>query len=324
MKKSAFTLVELLVVIAIIGMLVGLLLPAVQQAREAARQMQCNNNLKQFGLASMNLEATNGHLPSGGWVWHWEGDADLGFREQPGAWTYSLLPFLEQQALWAMGQDGVEDPKGGTQFTEAATRCEIPVSIFYCPSRRPAMTYPLKGSASSYNYNANRANLKNVGKCDYVGNAADNWNQYKPANSYSNAKAGISAFQATAEKSGVIYGTSATGLGEIRDGTSNTFLIGEKYMRADQYTNSEDGDDLTAFCGTDNDNLRRTKNETGFAPQQDRAGYSSKEIFGSTHSGTFGMTMCDASVQRVSYSIDQETYSYLGKKADGQVATLAQ
>ena len=319
-RSSGFTLVELLVVIAIIGMLVGLLLPAVQQAREAARQMQCGNNLKQQGLAALNLESTDKHFPSAGWHWSFEADADLGFRLQSGTWTYSLLPFMEQQALWALGQDGVEDPKSGTQYEQAITRCETPVSTFYCPSRRPAMLYPHAGTSCS---NANRTRLKQSAKTDYAGNAADAYFYYQPG-SYADAKKNIGKLTiAESEKYGVIYGTSAVTIGEIRDGTSNTMLVGEKYIRPEGYAAGEDGDDQTIWCGTDNDRLRRTsRTDTAFAPRQDRAGYASTTLFGSTHSGSFGTVLCDGSVHRISYSIDLETWGCLGRKADGQPVTI--
>ena len=151
MKKNAFTLVELLVVIAIIGMLVGLLLPAVQQAREAARQMQCGNNLKNLGLASLNHESAAQALPSGGWFCWYVGDPDRGFGpNQPGNWQYSLLPFLEQNALFQLGADG--DPVGvSTSQKEGAEECvKTPLSVFHCPSKRQTKIYPLPTSGVSW------------------------------------------------------------------------------------------------------------------------------------------------------------------------------
>ena len=104
--RRGFTLVELLVVIAIIGILIALLLPAVQAAREAARRSQCQNHLKQLGLAMLQHEEAHRFFPTGGWGWGWIGDPDRGFDyRQPGGWVYNSLPYLEQTGLHELQSD---------------------------------------------------------------------------------------------------------------------------------------------------------------------------------------------------------------------------
>src|SRR5262245_26686739 len=145
-----FTLVELLVVISIIGVLMSLLLPAVNSAREAGRRTQCLNNIKQLMTATISFEAQNRRYPSGGWGPLWVGDPDRGNGPgsptvltdagQPGGWLYSILPFIEQTAQHDLG---VGDPTPALKKQHSALRCVVQLPGMSCPSRRAGSPIPL-------------------------------------------------------------------------------------------------------------------------------------------------------------------------------------
>lgn len=131
-RFAAFTLVELLVVIAIIGVLIALLLPAIQAAHEAARRTQCTNSLKQMSLAALTHENTVKHFPSGGWGYLWVGDPDRGFgRGQPGGFFYNILPFMEWKGIHDMPKAANVSDKMRLSAQMIAT----PIDLFSCPSR---------------------------------------------------------------------------------------------------------------------------------------------------------------------------------------------
>ena len=141
--RAGFTLVELLVVIAIIGILISLLLPAVQAAREAARRAQCVNNLKQLGLACLNHESAVKTFPTGGWAFCFLGHPDCGVgASQPGGWLFNILPYLEQSPLYKLQQGLTSGSIPTTLQVAAQTVIQTPLAAFYCPSRRPVQTYP--------------------------------------------------------------------------------------------------------------------------------------------------------------------------------------
>ncbi|MBP3695737.1 MAG: DUF1559 domain-containing protein [Thermoguttaceae bacterium] len=317
-----FTLVELLVVIAIIGMLVGLLLPAVQQAREAARQMQCSNHLKQFGLASLNHEATIQSYPAGGWDCYSTGDCDFGMGwKQPGGWGYQLLPFLEQQALYSIMGDGNMTTMNKTAASELV---QTPLGIFNCPSRRAPKLYAGSTSgAANYNIPQQRAKGDYAACMGDYSYAQDNNTRNYPTPSYSAVANGTYQRKDLSKVTGIIYSCSETQMGEVRDGTSNTYLIGEKYVIPDNYECNGDGDDMGLWIGADDD-VNRTCSTSYAYLSQDRQGYNSPSsyAFGSAHAGAFGMVMGDGSVHRIAYSIDKETHAYLANRKDGQAAAI--
>ncbi|MDO4574293.1 MAG: DUF1559 domain-containing protein [Planctomycetia bacterium] len=322
----AFTLVELLVVIAIIGMLVGLLLPAVQQAREAARQMQCSNNLRQMALAMLNYESTMKHFPSAGWWWKWAGDPDRGLGQaQPGSWMFSILPFLEQNALFQLASDGDAETITEEQKNKAGEVCQTPISTFYCPSRRPV--------ATSFGIHLDdRLNVtfpdSPMAKNDYAGNVGSTGSGRSESCSpttITEAMKIISQNQWKPAGNGILIQAGKVMLGEIRDGTSNTYLLGEKYLTPECHiptseSNMCHADDVGCFAGSDGDVLR----STSAIPMQDRTGFDrgGGVRFGSVHAGSMGMAMADGSVHRMTYSIDSETHKRLGIRNDGNLASI--
>ncbi len=318
-KRTAFTLVELLVVIAIIGILIALLLPAVQAAREAARRAQCANNLKQIGLAFHNHHSAHGFFPSGGWGFRWVGDADLGFgKSQPGGWIYSVLPYLEQQSLHQLGGGGTAAEK-----KQAAMQlCTTPLSALNCPSRRAAALYPHSDSTVEINrpYNPGIGGVRcdpiaSIAKTDYAANAGSEptTSTYGPA-----TLAGLASYAwPTASANGLIYLRSELRFAHVRDGASNTYLVGEKYVEADKYqsVNVSIGDAQPMYIGYDPDNCRFTRE----APVRDTPGVLNDQSFGSAHPGAWQVVYCDGSVRSISYGIALGLHQLLGARNDGQM-----
>ena len=348
MRRSAFTLVELLVVIAIMGMLVELLLPAVQQAREAARVMQCGNNLKNLSLAMLNVESASRSYPSGGYGYNWMGDPEGGFGyTQSGSWCYAILPMLEQNALFQMPADGaVPEAPSATQKSGAATVMSTPLAVFHCPSRRPCKLYETLQQGL---YNGTQPSMST--KSDYAACYGTYLDSKGSVYSYAGPDtATIAKYRSTkswpqlgTKHTGTIYLYSKTTVGDVRDGTSNTYLVGERFVVPTCYesmyysgSSRSGGDDYSHYCGADHDVIRSTYcgelNGTTFTlssgtrclPYQDREGYiGGRFMFGSAHAGSCGMAMCDGSIQCLSYSVDPEVHHCKGMRASGSAASGA-
>jgi prepilin-type N-terminal cleavage/methylation domain-containing protein/prepilin-type processing-associated H-X9-DG protein len=344
---AGFTLVELLVVIAIIGVLVALLLPAVQAARESARRTTCTNQLKQFATAALNHEAALRHYPTGGWGWSWVGDADRGYgEEQPGGWIYNILPFMEQKAKHDMPKDGKPNEHTEPQLVGARRMLIDPIDILYCPTRRNGkLRNTEKLSRFANNSAINTPEERDlVGRSDYAANAGDHaigggvsgpGSLLTPAMVYPwfvISETGLFDEDSDSDRepdgmlTGISFQRSEVSVQHIEDGTSHTYLVGEKFLIIDNYeTGYDTGDNETWCTGHNNDNLRTT----AAPPRQDEPcqGGNPKDcpnengnIFGSAHATGWNVAWCDGHVQYMSYDIDPLVHKNNGNRLDGNVS----
>ncbi len=330
--RSGFTLVELLVVITIIGILIALLLPAVQAAREAARLVQCQNNVKQLALAALQHEHVAHWLPTGGWGYDWVGDPDCGFgRTQPGGAIYNCLPYLEQQAIHDLGLGISGLTNLATKKTVAVQMTQTLVAGLACPTRRRAVLHPVQ-SANQYQL-TNSAAPADWFQTDYASNAGSVFRiwmsgpgSYQSGLASANLPDGSpnSSFSDMRKTNGITAQASIVRINDITDGTTHTYLMGEKYLCPDEYyTGSDPGDDQAIVTGDSDDINRWTGNDspptsvTPWPPALDTPGYYSAYLFGSAHLSGFNMAFCDGSVQKMNFTIDPETHRRLGCRNDG-------
>ena len=343
-RRTAFTLVELLVVIAIIGILVALLLPAVQAAREAARRAQCTNNLKQIGLAVHNHHDTYKLLPSGGHGW----DDFPSFSEQPGSggyptfvgapeitpkqgagWMYQILPFIEQGTVY--------DGGGKSGAARAHFPQQVAIPAYYCPSRRSPKGDQV-GTPPQYRYQmATIAQPSNfaMGKNDYAGCCENEWwdwgdlltafNGDGPAADaafprYSwNGSGAITRTRCPTGYTGTDIHCVTRSFTDIRDGTSNTGLAAEKRYSVGEVGNNPGHDNEGYICGWDWDVVRRG-NDKPLPDRKDRG--DPQPRFGSSHPGGINVLLVDGSVRNVSYTIDMISYARVWHRSDGQPVNL--
>lgn len=339
-SRRGFTLVELLVVIAIIGILVALLLPAVQAAREAARRTQCTNNLKNIALGSLLHESTFGFLPSSGWGYRWTGDPDFGYgKKQPGGWAYDVLDFMEGTNIRDIGK-GLEGTGSGPKFEALGVAKSIVFPMMYCPSRRNAVGYPAR--ETSYNgalpaVNAKTDYAMNGGTKKEIlgaGPAIACLDNYPNCSWTAQAETDLKDFF-----DGVSTYRSEVKIAQITDGTTNTMLVAEKYMNSNQYETGDGcADNNSLFQGNDWDTNRwvvgvadgRTRGGPQIdatklqqrSPKQDTPGFENcTRRFGSVHPSGFLSSFCDGSVQLITYDVDEWVYYGYGSRDDGNVAS---
>jgi prepilin-type N-terminal cleavage/methylation domain-containing protein/prepilin-type processing-associated H-X9-DG protein len=325
LRPRGFTLVELLVVIAIIGVLVALLLPAVQAAREASRRSQCLNNLKQIGVAFQNYHGVFNRFPWGA------------VNHEGSMWSYYTMPYMEQTTIQSLVDLGAKNGEltddslnwahpgpysrstvSGLRGNKNLLACETPVSVYQCPSAA--------FDRGQYDTSQDGFVVMERQPCSYIGSASGlviNQNGPEPdvRNRHDKMK----------KLDGVLSGQSEVGIKDILDGTSNTMLVGEAahdfaeverlggtrenrignrkdhwYFGSDDIDTNESFDLSEAMGSTAVPMNFQNQNPGSVVCASPNSAECQKVqlAFGSVHPGGMNMVRCDGSVEFLSEDID--------------------
>lgn len=312
-----FTLVELLVVIAVIGILVSLMLPAIQAAREAARMTQCRNNLKQIATSFHNFESSKRHFPGHGGEREPRGagfsaarlNRAVGMRVT-GNWLLQSLTYMEDGLV---ADILIANAQGTANAQDVRRAVTVPIPTLYCPTRREPLAYPLV-----------RSELAAYGPLGARTDYAINGGSSTAAGSNSNTGAGINF---TLEHDGVWSLGRRTALRHITDGASNTYLVGEKAMDVLHYTTGQDVGDRAPVAGLQ-DNFGAANSYVRFAVTPAARDIENNcracHNFGSAHVAAWNVSLADGSVRSQSYSMDITLHRILASISGNEVAGEAE
>ena len=324
-RRSAFTLVELLVVVAIIGTLIGLLLPSVQSAREAARRIQCANNLKQIGLAMHGFHGSCNTFPSG--YRSQQGSGGPADDKGPGwGWGAYILPFMEENSLY--GQ--IRFDKDITDPANSAARLTS-VRTFLCPSDGGTQLFAVnKSGDSDPNYGTSltdsRGNPVQVAHGNYVGIFGNPEITPDPGLVLPDPDRSII-------HQGMFYRNSAVGIRDVTDGTSHTLFVGERSSTLayatwtgavtgsqvppktpDTYNYGPEGAPILV--------LGHTGDASDVPPHTPNSPVNHVDDFWSRHPQGVNFLYVDGSVHMIADTIDPPVYWALGTRAGGENVPL--